>query len=140
MKIYLIDNDKVQKYILPNKVEESYLINYNSGSSKIDNTITIEANGNEWQIRSNGNVNIISNNNTLDSTLLKPYNHYLLKLLGQDKYIILYAVPIADNTNYNLDIRSIDSITIGNDKNCNIIYQSSYIVPLQAKIYDYWIL
>ena len=82
MKIYILDKYKITKFNLPEKIEDSFLISYSGYNNKKDNFITIEAEDNKWQLKSNGHSNIISNSGIIDfiSKLLRP----IAKILFND--------------------------------------------------------
>ena len=59
MRLFILDDLKITKYSLPKNINETYLIHYQSDFSYIENTITIEVNSGQWQLVSNGSVDII---------------------------------------------------------------------------------
>ena len=68
MKVFLIDNNKIIKYMLPLRVDDSYLISYNSSNIK-DCLITFVGENDSWYLKSNGTVNIVENNQEVDKVL-----------------------------------------------------------------------
>lgn len=40
MKVFLVDNNKISKYILPSKIDDTFLVSYNNGNKDI--LITLE--------------------------------------------------------------------------------------------------
>ena len=66
MKVFLIDNNKIIKYILPSKIDDSFLITYNDPEVK-DCLISFEGANNKWYLKSNGNVNIIEQGEEVDN-------------------------------------------------------------------------
>ena len=134
MKIYLIDSKKIQKYILPNKIEESFLISYKSSDEVEESLITIEAENEKWHLRSNGSTNILNGKDIINSIELKEYTQYYLKILGQDKYIMLYAAPTVDSVFYKINISGLNEITVGNDPKSNIFYNNNFAGKIQGRI------
>ena len=134
MKLLILDEDKLTKFLLPNLIEETYLIHYKADNSDIENTITIESNNNEWQIKSNGSVDIIENNTIKDFAILKEYMYYYLKINTLSKIVILYAVPSIVYENYELSTNNLSNITIGSSKDCNISYSNQLTKDIHAKI------
>ncbi len=134
MKIFILDRFKITKFNLPEKVEDSFLIPYIGYNTKNDNFVTVEANNGKWQLKSNGTVNIIDGTNCLDSVILENYSYYSLKILGQDGYVTLFALPSKEDETYKLDIKNLKSITIGSSPNTNIYYTNNLTSQLHAEI------
>ena len=133
MKIFILDKFKITKFNLPEKVEDSFLIPY-KGYNNDDNFVTVEANENKWQLKSNGTVNIVDGTNLLESAVLDSYSYYYLKVLGQEEYATLFALPSKDEETYKLEFRNLDSITIGASPNCNISYRNNLTSDIHAEI------
>lgn len=133
MKVLLIDRNKITKYDLPEKIEDSFVINYKPTGGK-ESLITIEATNGIWKLRSNGSVNIVNSSVTMDEVELVNYGGYLLKFLGVDKFVVLYAMPTTELESYKLDFTGLDRITIGNSENCNICYHNASINQLHAEV------
>ena len=81
MKIFILDKYKITKFNLPEKVEDSFLIPYKGYNNKNDNFVTVEANEDKWQLKSNGAVNILDGTNTVNNITLENYNYYTLSYL-----------------------------------------------------------
>lgn len=133
MKVLLIDNNRISKYDLPEKIEDSFIINYRPMGGK-DSVITIEAENGAWKLKSNGSVNIISSSMLINEAELVDYSGYLLKFLGVEKFVVLYAMPTIEPESYKLDFMNLDRITIGNSQNCNICYNNPSVHQLHAEI------
>lgn len=134
MKIYLIDNKKIDKYVLPTKVDSAFLMPYRSLNSDEDSIVTIEAEAGKWKLKSNGNVNIVNNQETVEEMTLDDYSFYYLKILGRNEYIMLYASPTIEKEIYALDYSKLTNIKIGNSKDCNILYNSPLVDNIQCEI------
>lgn len=134
MIIYLIDEDKIQKYVLPKKIESSFLVDYISTQSNTNHVITIEAENNQWYLRNNGNINVINSDGSESDTAIKLYVKYDLKILGQDKFIHLYALPLNNKEIYTLDYSNVNEILVGKDQKCNIIYNDETLEKVQFEI------
>ena len=106
MKIFILDKFKITKFDLPKKIEDSFLIPYNSYNNKNNNYVTVEADNNNWQLKSNGNVNIVDGTNLIDKVVLTDYSCYHLKVLGQEEYATLFALPSKEEENYKLAINN----------------------------------
>jgi type VII secretion protein EssC, C-terminal domain len=133
MKVLLIDRNKITKYELPEKAEDSFVINYKPIGGK-DSVITLEAENNNWKLRSNGSVNIMNASLMVNEVELVNYGGYLLKFLGVDNYVVLYAIPTVEKEKYKLDFSGMDRITIGSSENCNICYHNGSVNQLHAEI------
>lgn len=143
MKIYLIDNYNIDKYILPTKIDSAFLMTYRSLNNEEDSIIAIEAEDGKWKLKSNGNVNIINNQNIVEEMTLEDYSFYYLKITGRNEYIMLYASPTIEKEIYALEYSNLSSIKIGNSKECNILYNSPLVDTIQCEIKkneDKWII
>ena len=76
MKVFLIDNNRVSKYMFPSRVDDTFLISYNNGNKDI--LITLEGKDNNWFLKSNGTVDIIENNNVISELKVNLYDRYNL--------------------------------------------------------------
>ena len=132
MKVFLIDNNKIIKYILPSKIDDSFLITYNDPEVK-DCLISFEGINNKWYLRSNGNVNIIEDNNEVDSIEVIEYRKYILKVVGKKNYLEMYFLP-SKETLFKLSFSSLDNFSIGTDPSCAINYNSSDLTKVEAII------
>jgi len=143
LKIYLIDNYNIDKYILPTKIDSAFLMTYRSLNNDEDSIITIEAEDGKWKLKSNGNVNIINNQEIVEEMTLEDYSFYYLKITGRNEYIMLYASPTIEKEIYALEYSNLSSIKIGNSKECNILYNSPLVDTIQCEIKkneDKWII
>lgn len=133
MKIFILDKYKITKFNLPEKVEDSFLIPYIGFNDKKDNFVTVEANNDKWQLRSNGIVNIIDGANILDSVNLEDYSSYTLKILSQSEYATIFSLPSKIVT-YKLEVKNITNITIGKQASNNISYKNDLTGDIHAEI------
>ena len=133
MKIFILDKFKITKFNLPDKVEDSFLIPYKGYNNKNDNFVTVEANDDRWQLKNNGTVNILDGTNIIDNVVLENYNYYTLKVLGQEEYATLYALPSKEEL-YKLDVTKQTSITIGSSPNCKLSYRNNLTGDIHAEI------
>jgi len=134
MKIFILDRFKITKFDLPQKVEDSFLIPYKGYNNKNDNFVTVEANNDKWQLKSNGTVNILDGTNIVDDIYLEAYNYYLLKILGQEEVAVLFTIPSREEETYKLDVKNLTRITIGASPNCNISYRNNLTAELHAEL------
>jgi len=117
MKILLIENDKISKYELPSQIEDSFIINYKPVGGK-DCVITLEASNGSWILKSNGSVNIMNASMLVNEVTLVEYGSYVLKFLGINDFITLYAMPTVEKESYKLDFGALNVISVGSNPNC----------------------
>ena len=134
MKIFILDKTKITKFNLPETPADSFLIPYFGQNNNNETFVTVEANDDKWELKSNGTVNILDGSNILDKVYLENFVYYTLKILGQNDYATLFALPTIDTETYKLQIKNITSITIGSSPNCNISYRNSLTAELHAEI------
>lgn len=134
MKILILDNYKITKFNLPEKIEGTYLIPYRCHDCQTDNTITIEAEENHWKLKSNGSVDVLNGDILRESAQLDNYQYYNLKINSTSEKITLYCAPIIENNIYNLSISNLTNITIGSSDNCNICYSNLLVKDTHATI------
>lgn len=132
MKLLILDEEKITKFILPEKAEETCLFSYIS--EKNENTITIEANEGNWRIKSNGSVDIIENNIIKDTFVLSAYRYINLKINSSGKIVILYCVPLLDESLYCLSMANLTNISIGKSRDCLICYNNSLTSDIQSNL------
>lgn len=136
MKVFLIDNNKIIKYILPSKIDDPFLITYNDPIVK-ECLISFEGANNKWYLKSNGNVNIVENNEEIDNIEVIEYRKYTLKVVGKKNYLELYFLP-SKETLFKLSFGKLDNFSVGADPSCQIYYNSSDLTKVEAifKIID----
>lgn len=130
MKVFLIDNNKIIKYILPSKIDDSFLITYNDPEVK-DCLISFEGANNKWYLKSNGNVNIIEKGEEVDNIEVIEYRKYILKVVGKKNYLELFFLP-SKETLFKLSFSGLDSFSVGADPSCQIYYNSADLAKVEA--------
>ena len=134
MKIFILDKYKITRFNLPEKIDDSFLIPYKGYGNPNETFVTVEANKDKWQLKSNGTVNIIDGITLIDNAFLENYSCYSLKVLGQKEYATLFAIPSKDEETYKLEFKNLTSISIGSNPNCNIYYRNNLTSKLHAEI------
>ena len=124
MKLYILEGDKIVKFNLPQKAEEYFLIKHKFYDNTDENTITVTSENNKWYIKSNVNVNIISNGGIVQGEPLDNYSCHYLKLLNIQEPIQLYAMPSLDEVSYELELSKTNYIPIGKSKDNYIMYNN----------------
>ena len=134
MKLFLEDNDKISKYELPTKAEESFLIIYKPENSKLEYSINIESENGEWYLTSNAFVTVIKNGLEEEKVLLKEYESYTLKFNDGTYDRAIYCLPFIEKNSLDAAVFNIHEITIGCDSSCNVFYNSQNISSVHAII------
>ena len=124
MKLFLIDNYKLNIYVLPNKVEDAFLIDYHSPSG-IEETITLRAENNSWIIESTPDVTIYNYSQSISKEELKDGACYQVKFSDLNYHLLLFCMDTPIKY-VDLDTSTRDVITIGRGADSDIIYDNSY--------------
>ncbi len=134
MRIYLVSDKKIKRFVLPFKGENFFSYNYQIPKSNVNCLINFEKKDNKWCVKSSGVVNIVSGGYTVANATLEEYDCYTLKILGVKEEIHLYVFPLENDLIYRLDVRQLNLLQIGSNANCSICFYKSTILPLQANI------
>ncbi len=134
MRLYLADFNKLYIFDLPQKVDGSFLFFFKDYKTHNDNTISVEEKDNRWQLKSNGNVNIVLNNQIVPEITLQEYSCIKLLIGNQNEQTFLFCLPSNDKNILKYDMKNITQLTVGSDQSCNIIYQFNLIAPLHLSI------
>ena len=122
MKISLFLNDKIVSYKLPVEVSGSF--SFTDGKSN-NTLINVEARNGKWFLYSTSTVQVYDNNVMLSDIELVAQKCYLLKRNDQ-----LFLIYVSSSSLTGVSVFNYDSNTkliVGNDKNCNIIYNCPYL-------------
>lgn len=133
MRILLVDKYRISKYDIQN-FDEAYVINYKPYDKNENVLITFDFSNGKKVIKSNGTVNIINEKMIIPEVALVEYGIYVLKILGSQDYIYIYAYPDFETNIYKLDLANIEEIKIGNSQDCNIIHKNTATGNLHAII------
>ena len=141
MKIVILDKVKITKFNLPEKIEDSFLISFKVNNNKETNYVTVEEKDSKWQLKSNGNVTIMSGTTKVREAFLDEGSYYMLKVLGQKELLTLFALASRDEETYKLSTNGINNITIGSSTQTNISYRNNVTGKVHAaikKLKDGW--
>lgn len=121
MKIYIADNYNIKNYLLPSKIEDSFLINYVS-SQGIEEGITLVAENGKWTISSNLDMHVIKGGLEITKNNISDGDIYQIKFNDLENYIYLYCfdTPLSF---YSYEVGNRNSLTIGRS-NCDILYEN----------------
>ena len=89
MKLYLVDDYKIFTYLLPNKVEDAFLINYVHYSGE-EETITFMADNNNWIIESTPDITFYKDINKIDKEIVQADSIYSIQFSDLTDKVFLY--------------------------------------------------
>lgn len=140
MKLYIVDKYKLKDYLLPSKVEDSFLINYVSPTG-VEESITLAAENGQWTISSNLDMHVIKGGLEITKNTISDSDFYQIKFNDLNEYINLYCFDIPMNY-YIYSVEGKTSVTLGRS-NCDILYENINIGTPHFEIVrsnNYWIL
>lgn len=120
MKVFVADESRVNNYLLPEKIEDTFLINYESKEGILENIIISAENG-QWVIRETHDFIIKKGLSSIPHDVLKNLNFYDIKFDDIDEKIKLYCFD-APMKYKSYSIADKSKITLGkvnNDINYN---------------------
>lgn len=137
MKLLLIKNGKIRKFILPDKVSGNFWVtNYDENGNE-KNIINIQANSdNEWELVSNNEYYAIVDSKKVPYVNLKENNTYIIKESLADNMMTLYTTKVYDSDMkfYSASTSLVTGITIGRTSDCKISYNVPYLNDKHAQI------
>ncbi len=136
MRLYIADDEKLTKFELPTEIRESFLVPYKDISSKKEYLITIEAVDGNWQVKSNGSINVLENNMTVMENILNLYIPVSCEIVSEKKKLTICLMPTIDESSFLVSTYGINNITIGSSSSDNVFYQGKYISPNHLTIYQ----
>lgn len=139
MKLYVVEKNNVEKYIYDEKNSSSYSIPFSSYQNK-NLFILIDAVEDKKIIYSTGQVDVLVNNEVVDSVEILPNNMYTLRVNGKE-IVYIYTFKMTDNNLYKFDVNNLSNISIGTSENSNIKFSSMLMQETHAYIKltgEYW--
>ncbi len=125
MRVYLLGKEKLDSIILPEQVQDQ--VQLNEKFSLIEEyPLVIEGKDNKWHLKTTDKLQILSQNIKIDDIEINNYQYYILNIIGTDKNILLYTLPLNDINTYNLKIDNIEKIKVGKDADCEICYRNAF--------------
>ena len=141
MKLFVVDEEKITNFYLPEEISEMFLFSYMGVTQRKENHISIESADNKWFLKSNGSVDAIDDSGiSISSVELSDFKDYKLKVVGEDKPVTLFALPSKDNNSREIslydisNVISIKEIKIGNSEQCQIYYNNPLLNNKDIKI------
>ena len=141
MKLYLVDDYKIFTYLLPNKVEDAFLINYVHYSGE-EETITFMADNNNWVIESTPDITFFKDINKIDKEIVQNDSIYSIQFSDLTDKVFLYCVD-EHQTFFDYDLSTRMELTIGRSGPCEILYDNVNVGSPELKIYkqnNLWVL
>lgn len=141
MRLYIQEKDNLIKFNLPAKIEGSMLFSYKSFDTGFENSINIDAIDGNWVLKSNGNVNIISNSGYEEQIVLVDYMCIPVKVEGRDSFLCLFCLPSIEANGIDYSTENIETITIGNNSKNSITFVQKMMLPDHAiikKVNNFW--
>ena len=141
MKIYLLDNKKINMYSLPRKIEDPYLINYITENG-LEETINIIAKDGHWEIESTPETAFLNNGAKVNNEVLQNNSAYQVQFSDVQNTLMLYCLetPIEFR---EYDLSAISELTIGKDQGNTIYYNNLFTNAQCVRITrqnNYWYL
>ena len=141
MKIYLLDNQKINMYSLPRKIEDPYLINYITENG-LEETINIIAKDGHWEIDSTPETAFINNGTKVHNEALQNNSAYQVKFSDLQNTLMIYCLETPTEFK-DYDLQAIAEITIGKDPGNTIYYNNQFTNSQCVRITrqnNYWYL
>lgn len=135
MRLYIQEKNSLVKFNLPAKVDGSMLFSFKSSVNGMDNSINIDAVDEKWVLKSNGNVNIIGNGNSVIPTVtLSDYMCIPVSISGVQDYLTVFCMPSTETNQISYSVENLSSISIGKSDDNNIVYKQNMMAEKHAVI------
>ena len=121
MLIYIIHNDEIYDFRLSNKVFGKFVMTDYDRFGIKRNLVNIEARDGNWYMFENEEVKISYNGKNLSNISLVPHHFYILTIRGTEQ-VVLYTMPLYDDSYTLKELSEEGSIIIGKDSNSDIVY------------------
>ena len=89
MILYLADEEKINTFQLPQKVEESFLFSYVPNFTNIEVFLNVVSKDNKWHLKNNDDIQVALSEGDIE---LDNYKNYKIKIKGvvDDFYLYTY--------------------------------------------------
>ena len=124
MKVYLLDNKKINMYSLPKKIEDSYLINYITEDG-LEESINIIAKDGHWEIESTPETSFLNSGKKVSKEVLENNSNYQIKFSDVLEPLMFYCFDTPPKYN-EYDISLSSEIKIGRSQNNTIVYNNAF--------------
>ena len=131
MKLFLIDNNKITRYRLPEKIEDSFSVSYSTEDIN-DIIISIVNSKNGLCLQSNGTANVISDNQEVLQIKIELFHRYAIKIIGTKNLIDAYFLPSSQGLS-KYSVQDITGFSVGKDPDCQICYDSILVAPVEIE-------
>lgn len=120
MLIYILHSDRFYSFRLPKIVSGNYvLFDYDNKGFK-RSLVNIYSENGKWRIKSNNDIQIVSNNQNLESVELNEYNFYQLSVYKTES-VLLYVSPACETNYVTKEVVDNSSIVFGSGSDCDVI-------------------
>ena len=131
MKITLYLVDRIKEFILPTQISGGF--SFDANDLEENKLINIEAKDNSWVLYSTDDIFVIDGNNTtVTETILREYSFYILQRAGQN--YLIYVSPTFENGITPYTYHDNIKLIIGNNANCNVLYNIPYLTETNIEI------
>ena len=137
MKLLILRENKIDEFMLPERIEGNYWVHYIDKRGKKKDFINIFVSDNHWVSKSNTDIEFVTSDNQLisDQITLEDYQFYFLRSGDLTERFILYCSPNCDTSNILLELlKPAEAITIGRSGENAIIYDQSLVGNTHVKI------
>ena len=135
MKIFLLKENKLLSYTLPEKVGGSFELTEIDNDGYERNIITIEAINNEWRLVSNADYYVTDKEVKVSNIPIVSNSFYVVSHSYSANKILLFTLPTYESmTYYSCNKEITFGITIGRSPNTAICIDTSLIPDLCATI------
>ena len=147
MLVALIGKNRIYKIVLPHIAIGNYWLT--DGSEKERKLINIEGINGKWHVTSSSNIKLIDKtaiqtigngikvnySQKLDKVTLNEYDKYIVQFGNSEELFTLCCFPVCDNNLFHLELKNKNEITIGKQKNNDIVYNNEFVSDIHAKLY-----
>ena len=133
MFVFLIRNDSINSFTLPNKCYGIYWVTTITESGEEKPLVSIEAKDGKWQLNSNVDASIMENQIELTSKFIEEYTFYYIYNKQTNKIETLYCTPLYDKTFSKYHINK-QLISIGSNSSSEIQIINSSVANTQAQL------
>ena len=101
MKLLILRENKIDEFMLPERIEGNYWVHYIDKRGKKKDFINIFVSDNHWVSKSNTDIEFVTSDNQLisDQITLEDYQFYFLRSGDLTERFILYCSPNCDTSN-----------------------------------------
>lgn len=134
MKVVITDKNKIHYIEISDQIEENSFYTFRPTGFSEDVIVTIDGRTSIKVLKSNGIISVVENGKLVNQVDFTVGKHYIIKVKGYTHDMDVYTFPSVDNNIYKYDVGNINKITFGKEKNHNISFNDSNIIPNHLEI------